>query len=60
MENRMTLEEFSKLKTGVINTAKSLDEGADIKGLNLAIILCNTSSQTQKTQRVDKTCPIKK
>lgn len=59
-KNRMTLEEFSKLKTGVINTAKSLDEGADIKGLNLAIILCNTSSQTQKTQRVDKTCPIKK
>ena len=53
-KNRMTVEEFSKLKTGVIHTAKSLDEGADIKGLNLAIILCNTSSQTQKTQRVGR------
>jgi superfamily II DNA or RNA helicase len=29
-----------------------LDEGADVEGLNLAIILSNTSSQTQKTQRV--------
>lgn len=47
------MEDFSKLKTGVINTAKSLDEGSDIPGLNLAIILCNTSSATQKTQRVN-------
>ena len=53
-KNRMTLSEFSALKTGVINTAKSLDEGTDIKGLNLAIILCNTSSQTQKTQRLGR------
>lgn len=51
-KNRITVEQFSKLSFGVIHTAKSLDEGADIKGLNLAIILCNTSSQTQKTQRV--------
>ena len=51
-KNRMTMEEFSLLPIGVINTAKSLDEGADIKGLNTAIILSNTSSATQKTQRV--------
>lgn len=51
-KNRLTIEEFSKLDKGVIHTAKSLDEGVDIKGLNLAIILCNTSSKTQKTQRV--------
>jgi superfamily II DNA or RNA helicase len=51
-KNRITVNEFSRLQTGVIHTAKSLDEGADIAGLNLAIILCNTSSQTQKTQRV--------
>lgn len=53
-KNRVTIEEFSKLKTGVINTAKSMDEGVDCQGLNLAIILCNTSSQTQKTQRVGR------
>jgi len=52
--NRITMEEFSRNSTGVVNTAKSLDEGADISGLNLAVILCNTSSQTQKTQRIGR------
>ena len=53
-KNRITMEEFALLPTGVIHTAKSLDEGADIPGLSLAIILCNSSSQTQKTQRVGR------
>ena len=53
-KNRITVEEFSQIPFGVIHTAKSLDEGADIKGLNLAIILSNTSSQTQKTQRLGR------
>lgn len=53
-KNRITMEEFAPLKTGVIHTAKSLDEGADIDGLNLAVILCNTSSQTSKTQRIGR------
>ena len=52
-KNRITLDEFNRMSSGVINSAKSLDEGVDIKGLSLAIILCNTSSQTQKTQRVE-------
>jgi superfamily II DNA or RNA helicase len=53
-KNRITMEEFAPMKTGVIHTAKSLDEGADVPGLDLAIILCNTSSQTQKTQRLGR------
>ena len=53
-KNRITLAEFYEMKTGVVHTAKSLDEGSDIPGLNLAIILCNTSSQTQKTQRIGR------
>lgn len=53
-KNRVTMQEFANVKSGVINTAKSLDEGADVPGLNLAIVLCNTSSQTQKTQRVGR------
>ena len=53
-KNRITLEEFSSMKSGVIHTAKSLDEGSDIPGLSVAIILSNTSSQTQKTQRVGR------
>ncbi|MGV8961912.1 MAG: DEAD/DEAH box helicase [Candidatus Saccharimonadaceae bacterium] len=53
-KNRITMEEFAKMPRGVIHTAKSLDEGADIEGLSLAIILCNSSSQTQKTQRLGR------
>jgi len=53
-KNRMTMEEFALLPLGVIHTAKSLDEGSDVPGLSLAIILCNTSSQTQKTQRLGR------
>lgn len=53
-KNKLTIDEFDRLSIGVINTAKSLDEGKDIQGLNLAIILSNTSSQTQKTQRVGR------
>lgn len=53
-KNRITMDEFAKLETGVIHTAKSLDEGSDVPGLNLAIILGNSSSSTQKTQRVGR------
>ena len=57
-KNSLTIQEFNKLKKGCINTARSLDEGADIPKLNLAIVLCNSSSSTQKTQRVDKLAHI--
>lgn len=50
-KNHITIEEFATMDRGVINTAKSLDEGQDCKGLSLAIILSNTSSSTQKVQR---------
>jgi len=53
-KNRITFEEFNQMQYGVIHTARSLDEGADIKGLSVAIILSNTSSATQKTQRVGR------
>lgn len=53
-KNRITMEEFANIDTGVCNTAKSLDEGADVPGLNLGIILCNTSSDRQKTQRLGR------
>lgn len=53
-KNRLSIEEFNLLTAGVLNTSKSLDEGADIKGLNLAIILTNTSSPRQKIQRIGR------
>ena len=54
-KNRLTLEEFNAMPSGVLNSSKALDEGADIKGLNLAIILSNSSSSTQKIQRLGRT-----
>lgn len=53
-KNRLTLAEFSKLTTGVIHSSKALNEGLDCPGLNLAIILSNTSSSTEKTQRIGR------
>lgn len=50
-DNRLTLEEFNKLKEGVLHSAKSLTEGVDVKGLDLAIILHNTSSSTERIQK---------
>ena len=50
----LTMEEFIPMKTGVLNTSKALDEGADIPGLSVAVILSNTSSTTQKTQRLGR------
>lgn len=53
-KNRLTMEEFNQLPSGVLSTSKKLDEGADIQGLNLAVILSNSSSKTQKTQRIGR------
>jgi len=51
-KNQITIDEFSRLKVGVAHTVKSMDQGNDIPGLNLAVILCGDSSSTRKTQRV--------
>lgn len=53
-KNAMTLEDFIPMKVGVLNTSKALNEGVDVQGLNLAIILSNTSSKTEKTQRIGR------
>ena len=53
-KNSILLDDFKKVNVGNANTAKSLDEGTDIPGLNLAIILSNSSSKTQKTQRLGR------
>lgn len=49
-KSRTTLEEFNSLETGVINSSKKLVEGADIKGLSVAIMLGINSSETRATQ----------
>lgn len=53
-KGRTTIEEFSKLSSGVINTVKKFDEGMDIPGLNVAIMLGIDSSRTRATQRTGR------
>lgn len=53
-KGRMTIEEFRKLKVGVLHTVKKADEGLDIPGLSVAIILGLDSSQIRKTQRIGR------
>lgn len=48
------LDDFLPLKEGVLNTSRALDVGADIPGLSVAVILSNSSSPTQKTQRIGR------
>ena len=50
-KNEALLRDFNKAKYGVIHSSKSLNEGADIKGLNLAVILYNSSSSIERIQR---------
>lgn len=47
---RVSLEEFNAQSKGVINSAKKLIEGADISGLNVAIMLGIDSSETRAIQ----------
>jgi len=51
-KNRISLEEFSNVAIGVVHSSKMLTEGLDVKGLNLAIILHNTSSPTERIQKI--------
>lgn len=62
-KSRITLEEFSKMDTGVLNTVKKADEGMDVSGLSAAIILGMDSSPTkmiQRTGRVVRFAPNKR
>ena len=47
---RANLEVFNQQLTGCLNSARKLIEGADLKGLNIAIMLGIDSSETRATQ----------
>lgn len=50
-KSRANLEEFNTAKAGLINSVAKLNEGADIKGLSVAIILGLDSSEIKAVQR---------
>lgn len=50
-KGRINLDDFGLWDSGVINSCKKLDEGADIRGISVAIILGLDSSKTKSVQR---------
>lgn len=48
---RANLEDFNNAKTGLIHSVSKLNEGADLKGLSVAIILGLDSSEIKAVQR---------
>lgn len=53
-KGRMTIEEFSSHSSGILHTVKKADEGLDVPGLSVAIILGLDSSKIRKTQRIGR------
>lgn len=53
-KGRMTIEEFSQQESGILHTVKKADEGLDVPGLSVAIILGLDSSKIRKTQRIGR------
>lgn len=53
-KGRMTIEEFSRERSGILHTVKKADEGLDVPGLSVAIILGLDSSKIRKTQRIGR------
>ena len=53
-KGRMTIEEFRQVSSGILHTVKKADEGLDVPGLSVAIILGLDSSKIRKTQRIGR------
>lgn len=53
-KGRITIDEFNKQKVGVLNTVAKANEGMDIRGLSVAIIIGTDSSQIKATQRTGR------
>ena len=55
-KGRTTIEEFNKKSSGVLCTCFKADEGMDIRGLSIGIVLGTNSSQIKATHRVGRIC----
>lgn len=55
-QNNEILEVFNNATEGVIHSSKSCDQGVDIRGLSVGIILSTDSSKIRKTQRNGRIC----
>lgn len=59
-QNKLTLEEFNKAATGVLHTSKAVNQGVDVPGLSVGIILSIDSSKITKQQRKGRICRFEK
>ncbi len=59
-KGRTTIEEFNTKKTGILCTCFKADEGMDIKGLSVGIVLGTNSSEIKATQRIGRICRFEK
>lgn len=53
-ENSLIIEEFNNKPNAILHTSKSCDEGVDLVGINLEVILHTDSSKIRKTQRLGR------
>lgn len=59
-KNRITLEEFSSLETGVLNTVKLAEEGMNLPDLSVGIMLGVNSSKTKAVQTLGRVVRLSK
>lgn len=53
-KGRTTIEEFNQYPTGVLHTVKKADEGMDIAGLSVGVVLGTDSGKTKARQRLGR------
>lgn len=54
-KNKEIIKKFNEATSGVLCTSKAADQGVDISGLSVAIIMSTDSSKIRKTQRIGRT-----
>lgn len=54
--NKEIIDKFNAASSGVLNSSKALDEGVDLKGLSVGIIMNIDSSKIRKTQKCGRIC----
>lgn len=59
-KNRITLEEFSSLNSGVLNTVKLAEEGMNLPDLSVGIMLGVNSSKTKAVQTLGRVVRLSK
>lgn len=57
--NAETIKQFNEVQSGVLNTSKAADEGVDLAGIDVEIILHTDSSKIRKGQRLGRSLRFK-